>query len=520
MSAIKKLLALTIISLIGLLIVFTPSVVQADGCAIDIDGGIIAERGQKAVVIWDDDDGRETMILNASYGIESLSEFSWIIPIQSSSDPNVAEYKNNDYNDDAFEVMEELFPQLSRKYTWGSYYSGFSNMGTPGSSSVTVLDIQQIGVYELSTIEADDKDDLIDWLKAWNYTIPSGFSNLVDDYIDDNDGCYFVLNRINLEGVYQSELDALQSYKSSVYNDLMGDNLDNNLDNLVYALAVKIADDIDDSKAWSEVSYFVNYIMTEAKYIDLQNGSLGWGDLMDEVEEEIKGSDFFSTIYDLVDGTRGTPIVITFYPDEATYPLRISSIADNNGGIDVYFIGPDWAKDKNNMLTYWSSVALSNNEINNLEDELKVDIPSSCNYVSLLIYRGEMDKLTKDAIFINRGAHSNPSPSPYPYPYPYPYPTPYPYPQLYPTPFSYTNPFPINIFSTPMINIGLNLPFMGGLFGNFRNPIFNFGYNNFGYNYGVPSFNYNNFNYNFGIPNNFNYNFGIPNFNYSNYWPW
>jgi len=475
------------------------------------------------------------MILNASYSIESLSEFSWIIPIKSSSDPNVSEYKNDDYDDDAFEVMEQLFPQLSRTDTWDSYYGGFSNMGPPGSSSVTVLDIQQIGVYELCTIEADDKDDLIDWLEDWNYTIPSGFSDLVDDYID-NDSCYFVLNRINLEGEFQSELDALEIYDSGVYGNLMGDNLDNNLDNLVYDLAVRMADDIDDTydgdgKDWSEVSYFVNYIMSETKYIDLQNGSMSWGDLKDEVEEEIRDSDFFSTIYDLVDGTRGTPIVITFYPDEATYPLRISSIADNNGGIDVYFIGPDWAKDENNMLTYWSSVALSNNEINDLEDELKVDIPSSCDYVSLLIYRGKMDKLTKDAIFINRGAHSNPSP--YPYPYQYPYPTPYPYPQPYPypTPFPYTNPFSVNMFPTPIINIGFNGLFnMGGLFGNFRNPIFNFGFNNFPYNYGIPSFNYNNFNYNFGIPsfnyNNFNYNYGIPNFNYSNlgynynYWPW
>ena len=346
----EKLLGLIIICLMSVLIIFTPSLVRADGCAIGIHG-VIAERGQKAVIVWDENDERETLILNASYGLESLSEFSWIIPIQSSSDPNVIEYENDNYDGDAFAVMEDLFPQLNRTYSWESYYgSGFS-MPSSSSSSVKVLDIKQIDVYELCTVHANDKDILINWLEDCNYPIPNGFPSLVDDYIDNN-GCYFVINRINLEGKYQNELDNLASYHLAVYNSLMGDDLNvNKLNGLVDDLTARVADDIYQGKDWSDVSSFVQYIMSEYRYTNLKNGSFDWGDLKDEVEEEIKESEFFDSIYELVDGRGGTPIMITFYPDEPIYPLRISSISGNNyGGIDVYFIGPTVVEDKNDIL--------------------------------------------------------------------------------------------------------------------------------------------------------------------------
>ena len=110
-----------------------------------------------------------------------------------------------------------------------------------------------------------------------------------------------------------------------------------------------------------------------------------------------------------------------------------------------------------------------------------------------------------------------------PYPFGYSYFQPYLFPAI--SPFSF--PFSMNIFPTPVINMGFTWPFnMGGFFGGFQSPIFNYGFGNFG-NYGIPGFNYN-INYKWGIPN-FNYgfsnfgNYGVPNFNFSNfgynYWP-
>ena len=204
--------------------------------------------------------------------------------------------------------------------------------------------------------------------------------------------------------------------------------------------------------------------------------------------------------------------MITFYPDEPIYPLRISSISGNNyGGIDVYFIGPTVVEDKNDILDYWRSEELYPIERYDLEDQLKVDIPSSCDYVSLLIYRGRMDRLDEDAIFISRSSHTiyHPKyPTPYPsYPYLYPpycpYPTPYPRYYSYPTPYQY--PISININPYPIININLNLPFYrGGIFGNYGNFGFDYGWGNYGYNYGSPGFDYYNFGYNYP---NYKYDF-------------
>jgi hypothetical protein len=494
----EKLFCLVGIFFLSCLFMFTPPRARADGIAVG-EQGILSEPGQKAVIIWDEDLERQTLILHTSFsGLHSISDFCWIIPIQSSEEPDVKAASK-----EVFEHMEGLFPQIYRtqKNSFGDSYTWSGSAG----STVEVLATREIEVYDITTLWASDPDDLTDWLTSNGYDdLPSDFSSTVEDYTDEDEGCYFVLNRIDLSNEFATPLDYLNDISPSTFTLLTDDsdstnlslsNLDDEVDDLKNDIVGIIK---NDTPTPYNPNSFIGYIMTQAEYNYLMNGyaseNISLSTLRTKVKDHILSSDLFSTVYDLLEGA-GTPLEITFYPDKPTYPLYISSLDDTYGGIDVYFIGPEEVEDKNQILRYWGSIALPSKTEDWLEDH-DIDVPDDCYYITLLLYRGYLDEIEKDSVFIEyRQSHGYPSTWPPYYPpsssyypsyfpshfYSYsPYPSYTPYTSsLYPTsynwnipyswssPYGWTSPISLSPSSWPGIQVNFNVPYssFGGLFG-------------------------------------------------------
>lgn len=442
---------------------------SADGIGIGASGQIIPEMAQKAVIIWDEDDNTEVLVLNASFGIDSLSNFCWVVPIQSDDEPDVRESDN-----EVFDYLEDLF-SVDVMSTWNQYSSSY----TYGSSStgIEVIEIKKIGVYEIAIVEADDADILTDWLEANGYDVPNKVENMIEDYIDKYDECYFIANKINMENLFSGPLDDLEDYNSGIYNDLMAEEIDlDDISGIIDDLKDAIYLDIKANDPYVSTS-FIGYIMDQDDYESLvddwNDDDITSSELKDEIEEYLIESELFETIINLFEGA-GTPIEITFSPDDATYPVYISSLASNFGGIDVYFIGPYQVVDENGILTRWSYGELTSDVEEDLEDILDLTIPSDCVYIVHLVYRGYMDDIDDDSVFIKYSQSSGTTPS-YPY-YPYSpyspyssiipsyYPSmPYSYPMI--SPFSFPSYFGGFSFNKPFGFFGSYFGGMGGLYG-------------------------------------------------------
>jgi hypothetical protein len=463
MYKIFKIYSLLIFFSVSLIFssIFVPNVkpLFADGIGIGIEGDIIPEMAQKAFIIWDEDEGEEVLVLNTSFGIDSLLDFSWIVPVQSEEDPEVRASNN-----EIFDLLEDIFA-VDVRSDWNQYSSSYNYGST--SSGIEVIEIKEIGVYDLVIVWADDAETLTDWLEDNGYDVPNKFENIIEDYIEKYDECYFVVNKIDLNNEFSGSLDDLQEYSPGIYNDLMAEEIDSDdISDVIESLKYSIAQDIKDNKAYVANS-FIGYILDQDDYEDLMedwnNNDISSSELRNEVEERLTESELFETINELFQGA-GTPIEITFSPDEPIFPLYITSLASNFGGVDVYFAGPYQVSDENNILTQWAYADLTSAIEEDLEDILDRNIPTDTVYITHLVYTGYMDDIADDSIFVRYSQSSGTTPyNPY---YPgYPY---------YPTmnPYGYTMPYSMPMFSgyglpSMLGGFSYNLPFGGsGLLGS------------------------------------------------------
>ena len=159
---------------------------RADGCfvfkwnkAIDIN-----EPTQKAIIVHDA--GREDLLLQVKYE-GPLEEFGWLIPV-----PSLPKVEKG-----SMEPFYELSQLTQRQFGGGT--KGFATLGVANDGvgdSVKVIETKTVGAYEISVLTAKDSDSLARWLRAHDYSLPEGKSEIVDDYV--RRGWYFIAAKIEL----------------------------------------------------------------------------------------------------------------------------------------------------------------------------------------------------------------------------------------------------------------------------------------------------------------------------------
>ena len=190
------------------------NLVHADGWHMSDYQLHMEEPSQKAVISWDDGQN-ETMILSSAVKSDDISNFAWVIPIQSYSKPEVTAG-----NISIFEDLVKYF-EKEEPY-WGR---AIPSLGIEGGAGVEVLESKEVDIYDITILKATNSTDLINWLNDNGYKVPEEAKAILDKYIAKGD-YYFIANKIDLKNKFKekiAEVEAIYSEKEKQYNQLCED---------------------------------------------------------------------------------------------------------------------------------------------------------------------------------------------------------------------------------------------------------------------------------------------------------
>lgn len=180
----------------------------ADQGMIPVSIGVsVHEPGQKAIIVWN---GREEILI-LSTDVTSSQEtlVLEILPLPSEPEIEAASFQS-------FERIQEMV------WEEGVNRQTYSTKDNARSGSVEVLFHEQIGAHNITTVEAHNAADLVEW--ANNFLLASGFDQtiglrnfqtVVQDYMSRGFSCY-VLDLITLSPQEKSVDPILYRFNSSV----------------------------------------------------------------------------------------------------------------------------------------------------------------------------------------------------------------------------------------------------------------------------------------------------------------
>lgn len=162
--------------LLAILLLTLATPAQACGCGIyrprEGDGYVSQER---ALVRWD---GRQEDIVMALSVQGQSPEAAWILPVPSQASVQLA-------SPQLFDTLQELTkPRVERKQVPRG--DGAAGGAAPGAGGVSVLERQNLGPFEVSTLAANDASALSDWLAQNQYEFPPELAGVLKPYVEQN----------------------------------------------------------------------------------------------------------------------------------------------------------------------------------------------------------------------------------------------------------------------------------------------------------------------------------------------
>ncbi|MFH1056189.1 MAG: DUF2330 domain-containing protein, partial [Candidatus Micrarchaeota archaeon] len=138
---------------------------------------------QKAAVFWDGT--TERMILSTKITSNDSTGMAWVIPIQSSSQPEV---KPSDTS-----IFFKLGNLFGEEIIYDRTYGGFGAGVASGGKGVEVLQTIQVDVYNSTVLKATDAGALLDWLDGNGFSFPESKKSVLDYYVGKGN-YYFIAN--------------------------------------------------------------------------------------------------------------------------------------------------------------------------------------------------------------------------------------------------------------------------------------------------------------------------------------
>lgn len=171
----------------ALLWALVPRAARADGVPVPPYGieADIQMPAQKAIIVYDEQTGREDLVLSVQLLGES-PEAAWVVPLPSPPEVNTA--------------SAEWFVQLSNLtqpeiVTETRFLPACGGMAAPGGApEVTVLSREKIGAYDVSVLASGDPTALLTWLNENGYAFPKRGEPILDEYISE--GWVFMATRV------------------------------------------------------------------------------------------------------------------------------------------------------------------------------------------------------------------------------------------------------------------------------------------------------------------------------------
>ena len=186
MNRKKRFVHLLLGAIVVLLVAFAPRAARADGGVFlygrDAD---VSMPDQKAIIVYDEETGREDLILSVGLMGES-PEVAWVVPVPSLPEVNTA-------SEEWFEQLSDLTQPEIR--THRIVVSEPVPPTEEPAGGVTLHSREQVGVYDVSILSSDQPGELFEWLNENGYAFPEEGRPLLDTY-ETEGGWYFVAVRV------------------------------------------------------------------------------------------------------------------------------------------------------------------------------------------------------------------------------------------------------------------------------------------------------------------------------------
>lgn len=173
---------------VALWLALTAHTVHADGAPIPPYGteADIQMPGQKAIIVYDEQTGREDLVLSVQLLGES-PEAAWVVPVPSRPEVNTA-------SAEWFVQLSDLTqPEIVTETAFLPTCGGMASV--PGETTgVQVVSREKVGPYDVSILASDDPMALLYWLNENGYAFPKRGEPILDDYISE--GWYFMATRV------------------------------------------------------------------------------------------------------------------------------------------------------------------------------------------------------------------------------------------------------------------------------------------------------------------------------------
>lgn len=164
-----------------------PQPVSADGMVITIEVEAVKMPTQKAILVYDEKSGHEDLILSVE--VQGGSEAAWVVPVPSLPEVKAASSM-------WFEQLSHLSqPRIEYRVRSIPCVETVVTVEVGKEIVVELLSREQVGIYDVSILSADEPGALLDWLNKNGYAFPDEGGPLLDTYIEEG-GWYFVAARV------------------------------------------------------------------------------------------------------------------------------------------------------------------------------------------------------------------------------------------------------------------------------------------------------------------------------------
>jgi len=266
------------------------------------DGGILPdyyfhvyEPEQKAIIVWNGT--TETMLLSTRFTADRLGNMAWIVPIQSSTKPEVSASDIAVFD----EFVNYFIPPRTYGPDLGIMASGMSKGG------VEVIETVKVDIYDITILKTAGASALVDWLNDNGYKVPADAAPVLARYVGEDR--YFMANKVDLRNKYASAIQKMVAFNSS----------------------------------FESMTFEEQVRLVETKYYQ---------------DDEPDVWELAKTFHGLESGM-STPLRITFTPSKPTFPLAISSINSGPTRIDIYVAAPTAMRDGNGVLGVDDSLSIT-----------------------------------------------------------------------------------------------------------------------------------------------------------------
>jgi len=307
---------------------------------------------QKAAIIWDG--SKETMILSTKISMDGPQNVAWVIPVPSSSKPDVSEGDVQIF----YDIASLLTPRRSKGF--GEFGAG--QMGI-NDAEVEVLEEKKVDIYDIAILRATNASVLVDWLNNNGYQTPQGAIPVLQ-YYADMDNFYFIANKVNLENKYaglkftENDRACANEFYSSYYTMRRYGGYG------------------------AYVQQMINWTMSNLPQMSNQSKEAG---CMNASVEAV------TALYDLKAGI-ATPLKITFQPEKPFYPMRMTSLNSGPLEANVYVFSSSPVKDSSGLM-HIERMAVTSQYIKG-----RLGLISE-NYLTYLKFSGDTSMLSTDSEF-------------------------------------------------------------------------------------------------------------------------